>query len=93
MVSLQYTARHKGRSQFATADTAKQNFWGDHFLKISGRVGGSSLPPRRMIYATPVLCFDFNKQSVCHADGSPPARSLHGRRHVFNIIANKLNRF
>lgn len=43
------------------------------FLKISGRVGvgvrgghGGSLwgVKRRMIYATPVLCFDFNKQGL-----------------------------
>lgn len=52
------------------------------FLKISGRVGGwgggTVLPPR-MIYAGPVLCFDFNKQSVCHdVDGRTPLTCTEG---------------
>lgn len=35
--------------------------------------------PRRMIYATPVLCFDFNKQGVCHERrrGDAAARLMH----------------
>ncbi|CAH2073011.1 unnamed protein product, partial [Iphiclides podalirius] len=71
------------------------------FLKISGRVGGGvgarrgvrggggGRPPRRMIYATPVLCFDFNKQSVCH-DGQTGGRLVRRAAQVASPAAMHL---
>lgn len=42
--------------------------------------------PRRMIYATPVLCFDFNKQGVCHGPRRGDAARL---MHAWYLVSGR----